>query len=64
MHAVLAHVAKKEKFGLPESAAEEIIRDANGNLRKALLVLEALRMQSCAIVPLLPPRLLLLRPRM
>jgi DNA polymerase III delta prime subunit len=47
MGCVLAHVAKKEKFDLPEDAATEIVRDSNGNLRKALLVLEALKMQSC-----------------
>lgn len=46
MGAVLAHVAKKERFGLPPEAAQEIVADSNGNLRKALLVLEALRMQS------------------
>ncbi|KZV96548.1 P-loop containing nucleoside triphosphate hydrolase protein [Exidia glandulosa HHB12029] len=46
MHAVLAHVAKKEKFDLPQSAAEQIVADANGNMRKAILVLEALKMQS------------------
>jgi len=46
MHAVLAHVAKKEKFDLPPAAAEQIISDANGNMRKAILVLEALKMQS------------------
>jgi replication factor C subunit 3/5 len=46
MQKVLAHVAKREKFTLPPEAAEEIVRDANGNLRKALLVLEALKMQS------------------
>ncbi len=40
------HVAKKEKFHLPSEAAQEIIQDSNGNLRKALLVLEALKMQS------------------
>lgn len=42
----LANVAKREKFDLPDSAAKEIIEDANGNVRKALLVLEALKMQS------------------
>lgn len=46
MHAVLAHVAKKEKFDLPSTAAEQIVEDANGNMRKAILVLEALKMQS------------------
>ncbi|EJD47250.1 P-loop containing nucleoside triphosphate hydrolase protein [Auricularia subglabra TFB-10046 SS5] len=46
MQAVLEHVAKKEKFDLPPTASEQIVADANGNLRKALLVLEALKMQS------------------
>ena len=42
----LQYVAKKEKFDLPPDAAEEIAKDAAGNLRKAVLVLEALKMQS------------------
>ncbi|KAI5116659.1 hypothetical protein M0805_004920 [Coniferiporia weirii] len=46
MQICLEHVAKKEKFDLPPDAAKEIAKDANGNLRKALLVLEALKMQS------------------
>jgi replication factor C subunit 3/5 len=46
MYAVMAHVAKKERFDLPPDAAKEIAQDSNGNLRKALLVLEALKMQS------------------
>lgn len=46
MEVVLRHVAKKEKFDLPPDAAAEIIRDSNGNMRKAILVLEALKMQS------------------
>lgn len=46
---VLAHVAKKVKFDLPPDAAEEIAIDSGGNLRKAILVLEALKMQSCAV---------------
>lgn len=51
MDAALRHVAKKEGFDLPDEAAAQIINDANGNLRKALLVLEALKMQSyvCAL---------------
>jgi replication factor C subunit 3/5 len=48
MYKVMAHVAKKERFDLPPEAAKEIAQDANGNLRKALLVLEALKMQSYA----------------
>ncbi|KAF8591055.1 P-loop containing nucleoside triphosphate hydrolase protein [Ramaria rubella] len=46
METVLAYVAKKEKFDLPPEAAAEIIKDSNGNMRKAILVLEALKMQS------------------
>ena len=42
----LQHVATKEKFDLPPDAAREIAEDSKGNLRKALLVLEALKMQS------------------
>jgi replication factor C subunit 3/5 len=49
MFKVMEHVAKKERFDLPPEAAKEIAQDANGNLRKALLVLEALRMQSWVI---------------
>ncbi len=48
MSAVLRHVAKKEKFHLPDEAAASIIEEANGNTRKAVLVLEALRMQRWA----------------
>ncbi|KAG8739323.1 Replication factor C (RF-C) subunit [Ceratobasidium sp. 414] len=46
MDAALRKVAKKEKFELPDEAAAKIISDAGGNLRKALLVLEAMKMQS------------------
>lgn len=46
MQTALEYVAKKERFDLPEKAAEEIINDARGNMRKAILVLEALKMQS------------------
>lgn len=46
MEVVLAYVAKKERFDLPPDVAREIINDANGNMRKAVLVLEALKMQS------------------
>lgn len=45
MTTVLNHVAKKERFTLPPSAADSIVEEADGNLRKALLVMEALRMQ-------------------
>lgn len=46
MTAVLQHVAKKESFRLPDSTCEQIFADSGGNVRKAILVLEALRMQS------------------
>lgn len=46
MEKVLMHVAKKERFHLPDEVAAAIIADAQGNLRKAVLVLEALKMQS------------------
>lgn len=46
MTRVLQHVAKKEKFHLPTEVSSEIYRESLGNLRKAILILEALRMQS------------------
>ncbi|CAO1638254.1 unnamed protein product [Parajaminaea phylloscopi] len=46
MSQVLRSVAKKEKFHLPDPVAKQIFEDSAGNLRKALLVLEALRMQT------------------
>jgi DNA polymerase III delta prime subunit len=46
MHNVLGHIAKKKKFDLPPEVAQEIIDDSGGNLRKAILVFEALKMQS------------------
>lgn len=46
MHTVLQFVAKRAGFDLPPEAATEIIDDSGGNLRKAILVLEALKMQS------------------
>lgn len=45
MRKVLNHVAKKEHFALPDPAADSIISSSTGNLRKALLVFEAMRMQ-------------------
>lgn len=45
MTTVLNHVAKKERFSLPESASSQVTQACDGNLRKALLVLEAMRMQ-------------------
>jgi replication factor C subunit 3/5 len=46
MRTVLTHVAKKERFTIPDAVQTQICDDCNGNLRKAMLVLEALRMQS------------------
>ncbi|KZT73631.1 P-loop containing nucleoside triphosphate hydrolase protein [Daedalea quercina L-15889] len=43
---VLRYVGKKEGFDVPDKVAHEISEDSNGNLRKAVLVLEALKMQS------------------
>lgn len=49
MLTVLNHVAKRAGAGsLPEDMADEIITDSNGNMRKALLVFEAMKMQSYA----------------
>lgn len=46
MDAALRYVASREKFDLDDSAATQIVENAGGNLRKAILVLEALKMQS------------------
>jgi replication factor C subunit 3/5 len=47
MLTVLNHVARRAGAGsLPEDMADEIIVDANGNMRKAILVFEAMKMQS------------------
>jgi replication factor C subunit 3/5 len=46
MQTVLAYVAKRVGFDLPPEVAENIANDSGGNLRKAVLVLEALKMQS------------------
>jgi replication factor C subunit 3/5 len=43
---VLNVVAKKERFHLPDLAAQAIIATSQGNLRKGLLVFEAMRMQN------------------
>jgi DNA polymerase III delta prime subunit len=49
MLTVLNHVARRAGAGsLPEDIADEIIIDANGNMRKAILVFEAMKMQSYA----------------
>lgn len=46
MGAVLDYVARRVGFDLPPDVAGQIVEDAAGNMRKALLVLEALKMQS------------------
>ncbi|GAA95682.1 uncharacterized protein L969DRAFT_92808 [Mixia osmundae IAM 14324] len=42
---VINHVAKKERFEIPRSAALAVAQSASGNLRRALLALEALHTQ-------------------
>lgn len=42
----MQYVAKRACFTLPEGVADKIIDDSGGNMRKAILVLEALKMQS------------------
>ncbi|TFK36633.1 P-loop containing nucleoside triphosphate hydrolase protein [Crucibulum laeve] len=46
MHDVLKFVSKRAGFDLPEEVSSKIVDDSGGNLRKAILVLEALKMQS------------------
>ncbi|WFC94796.1 Replication factor C (RF-C) subunit [Malassezia brasiliensis] len=46
MARVLRHVAKREKFHLPDDTAQSVVQSADGNMRKALLILETLRVQS------------------
>lgn len=46
MTRVLRHVAKREKFHLPDDIAAKIVANADGNTRKALLMLETMRVQS------------------
>ena len=46
MNTVLQFVAKRAGFDLPPDASDKIVEDSGGNLRKAILVLEALKMQS------------------
>lgn len=46
MTLVLNNVSRRAGFNLPEEAAQKIVDDSGGNLRKAILVLEALKMQS------------------
>lgn len=45
MSTVLSHVAKKESFSLPSHVAALLARISNGNLRRAILSLEALHTQ-------------------
>jgi DNA polymerase III delta prime subunit len=47
---VLQLVAKRAGFDLPPEAGNKIVEDSGGNLRKAILVLEALKMQSYGII--------------
>lgn len=51
MLSVLNYVAKRVGFDLPPEAAEKIVEDSEGNMRKALLVLEALKMQTFVFSP-------------
>ncbi|KAF8150065.1 P-loop containing nucleoside triphosphate hydrolase protein [Crassisporium funariophilum] len=46
MLSVLESVARRAGFDLPPEAGSKIVDDSGGNLRKAILVLEALKMQS------------------
>lgn len=46
MQVVMQHVSKRAGFDLPPEVAGKIIDDSGGNLRKAILCLEALKMQS------------------
>jgi len=46
MLTVLNYAAKRVGFDLPPEAADKIVEDSEGNIRKALLVLEALKMQT------------------
>ncbi|KAF8627060.1 hypothetical protein AX17_006400 [Amanita inopinata Kibby_2008] len=46
MLTVLQYVAKRVGFDLPPDAADKIAEDSEGNMRKAILILEALKMQS------------------
>ncbi|KAF7791670.1 hypothetical protein EIP86_002693 [Pleurotus ostreatoroseus] len=51
MMKVMWYVAERQGFKIPDGGevAKEIARDANGNMRKALLVFEALKMQSVTL---------------
>jgi len=43
---VLAKICKKERLKLPNTFASRIAQFSNGNLRKAILMLEAFKVQS------------------
>ena len=43
---VMKVVVEKERMQSDDAVLREIAKDANGNMRKALLVLEALKMQT------------------
>ena len=45
MSTCLKHVAKREHFHLPDPARDAILGTSQGNLRKAMLVFEAMKMQ-------------------
>jgi replication factor C subunit 3/5 len=45
MSSCLKHVAKREHFQLPDPARDAILSTSQGNLRKAMLVFEAMKMQ-------------------
>ena len=62
MQTVLKYVGQCEGFDVPDNTAELIAEDANGNMRKALLVLEALKMQKYVLASFL--HILLSRARM
>ena len=51
MQTVLDYVAHNEGFAIPDDTAKLIAEDANGNMRKAILVLEALKMQQYVLFP-------------
>ncbi|KAI0749444.1 P-loop containing nucleoside triphosphate hydrolase protein [Daedaleopsis nitida] len=46
MQTVLDYVGRREGFAIPDDTVKLIAADANGNMRKAILVLEALKMQN------------------
>lgn len=46
---MLQFVAKRVRIDLPPDVADKIVKDSEGNLRKAILVFEALKMQSSVL---------------